>query len=63
MVRDPVCGQDIDPERAEATSESQGERFFFCCEECKQEFDRDPARYTRAPHPGDVPAGAPADMR
>jgi YHS domain-containing protein len=63
MVQDPVCGQQIDPAEAEAISEYQGDRFYFCCEECKEEFDRDPTRYIRAPHPAEVPDGAPVDMR
>ena len=60
MVTDPVCGQEVDPEQAEATSVYQGETYYFCCEECRQEFDRDPARYVRQPTPGEVPAGVDA---
>ena len=49
MVRDPVCGMEINAQRAAALSEYQGETYYFCSTECKQEFDRNPQRFaTRA---------------
>ena len=45
MEKDPVCGMSIDPQRAAAVSEHQGRTYYFCSEECKQKFDRDPQRY------------------
>jgi YHS domain-containing protein len=45
MTRDPVCGMRVEEQEAEATSEYLGEEYYFCSEECKEEFDRDPARY------------------
>jgi len=47
MVRDPVCGMDIDrinvPESLQA--ERQGSMYYFCSPECKLEFDQDPAKF------------------
>jgi YHS domain-containing protein len=45
MARDPVCGMKVNEETARAVSEYEGEEYYFCSEECKEEFDRDPALY------------------
>ena len=48
MVRDPVCGMQIDEEQAEAqglVSDFDGEEYFFCSPGCKQSFDQNPAAY------------------
>ncbi len=49
MNRDPVCGMQVDPERANAQSEYQGQTYYFCSTGCKERFDRDPQRYAEAP--------------
>jgi YHS domain-containing protein len=54
MVRDPVCGIDIDeinvPESLQA--EREDSMFYFCSPECKLEFDQDPAKFiARADRP------------
>jgi P-type Cu+ transporter len=56
-VRDPVCGMEVDPARAAATSEHAGTQYFFCCPRCKTKFDADPERYLA---PGATPAAMPA---
>lgn len=47
MVRDPVCGMDIDevdvPESLQA--EQEGRMYYFCSPECKLEFDKDPRKF------------------
>lgn len=48
MVRDPVCGMEIDERDAEATAQYQGRTFQFCSSECKKEFDKKPEEYIRA---------------
>jgi len=45
MVRDPVCGMDIDEKTAEFKSEYKGRVYYFCCRRCKDVFDRNPAKY------------------
>jgi YHS domain-containing protein len=52
--RDPVCGMEVEPARAAATSDHGGERYYFCSEECKQAFDANPGDFTGA-RPGASP--------
>jgi Cu+-exporting ATPase len=36
---------DIEESQAAATSDYEGDRYYFCSEDCKQRFDSDPERY------------------
>jgi len=45
MVKDPVCGMMIAEEDAVATSEYQGQTYYFCAHSCKTRFDANPERY------------------
>jgi len=47
MVRDPVCGMEIDKDEAAATSEHMGKTFYFCAEACKEKFEEDPMKYMK----------------
>ena len=47
MERDVVCGMDVDPQRAAATSQYNGKTFYFCSQACKARFDANPAQYVR----------------
>jgi P-type Cu+ transporter len=42
---DPVCGMEVNPQDAAAVSEYEGKKYYFCCEDCKEEFDQDPEEY------------------
>jgi len=42
---DPVCGMSVDPAKARATSEHEGQNYYFCCDGCRQKFEADPERY------------------
>ncbi len=44
-VKDLVCGMMIDPKTAAATSEYEGQTYYFCARGCKVAFDKDPERY------------------
>lgn len=44
-VKDPVCGMKIDPAKAKAKVEYKGKTYFFCSDECKGKFDKEPAKY------------------
>jgi Cu+-exporting ATPase len=44
MAEDPVCGMWVDAQTA-LFSEFEGEKYYFCSQDCKQEFDDDPDRY------------------
>ena len=45
---DAVCGARVGEETAWGWSEYQGQRYYFCSQTCKMEFDDNPAAYTRA---------------
>ena len=45
MAKDPVCGMEVNPEQAAATSEYQGQTYYFCSPSCKQAFDANPSQY------------------
>ena len=44
MVEDPVCGMTVDKSTS-LFSDFEGQHYYFCSEDCKQEFDDDPERY------------------
>lgn len=48
MAKDPVCGMEVDEQKAAATSVYQGKTYYFCAAGCKREFDRDPVKYAQA---------------
>ena len=43
--KDPVCGMDVDKQKAAGHSEHQGKTYYFCSLACKQKFDKEPAKY------------------
>ena len=46
MVKDLVCGMEIDTKKAPAKSEYMGKTYYFCSLACKKAFDQNPAKYT-----------------
>lgn len=47
MTTDPVCGTNIDEQRAAGKSDYQGKTFYFCSQGCKQKFDENPQDYAK----------------
>ena len=48
MTKDPVCFADIEEKQAtrRGLTSKQGDRiYYFCCEECKQQFDHEPGSF------------------
>ena len=45
MVKDAVCGMEIEVDKAQAKSEHMGKTFYFCAAGCKGKFDDDPMKY------------------
>lgn len=45
MERDVVCGMQVDPATAAATSEYKGKTYYFCATVCKKKFDANPEQY------------------
>ena len=58
MERDPVCGMDVDPNQAAATSVYNGQTYYFCSRGCKIAFDKDPEKYLQAQE-SDAQTGQP----
>jgi YHS domain-containing protein len=42
---DPVCGMEVDEAPDVPTTDYDGRRYYFCCEHCKEQFERNPKQY------------------
>jgi membrane fusion protein, copper/silver efflux system len=52
LRKDPVCGTSVSISKAEKAGRktmSAGVMYYFCSDECKEQFDKNPARYLRTP--------------
>lgn len=47
MAIDPVCGMDVDQQKAADSSDYQGRTYYFCSQSCKERFDQNPQQYVR----------------
>ena len=47
MVKDVVCGMQIDPNEAAGKSEYQGQTYYFCAPGCKRKFDANPQQFVK----------------
>jgi YHS domain-containing protein len=45
MAIDPVCRMEVDEADAAATTEYQGQEYYFCAEGCRVAFEADPEKY------------------
>ena len=45
-VKDPVCGMTFEQADATATTEHDGITYYFCSDDCAEEFRNDPKSYT-----------------
>lgn len=45
IFTDPVCGMEIQPEKAFGKMEYQGKTFYFCSKHCEEEFKKNPKKY------------------
>jgi P-type Cu+ transporter len=52
-VRDPICGMQVEPQKAAGKSVFQDKEYFFCSLDCKAKFNTDPARYVEPVRPSD----------
>jgi len=48
MVKDPVCGMEVDEKKAAATSVYHGKTYFFCAAACKAAFLKAPEKHVGA---------------
>lgn len=47
MVKDLVCGMQIDPSKAAVSSQYKGTTYYFCSKACKTKFDANPELFVK----------------
>ena len=47
MVKDLVCGMDVEPKTAVNKSDYKGQIYYFCSPGCKKDFDKNPEKYVK----------------
>ena len=45
LQRDPVCGMQIEMQRAAGTAEKAGKTYYFCSPACKEKFEEHPKQF------------------
>lgn len=45
VVKDPVCGMDIEAASADGQTEHKAQTYYFCGSNCKEKFDLNPEQY------------------
>jgi len=66
QTTDPVCGMQIDSERAVGQTEWKGTTYYFCSAGCQNAFERYPSRFAAPPDSGETRAtgeGVAAERR
>ena len=61
--KDPVCGMRVDPNKAAATVEHEGRKYFFCSKRCGERFEKDPQTFLAAPGTGGMENAAPLEAQ
>jgi YHS domain-containing protein len=49
--KDPVCGMHVTYDTAKARSEYEGQTYYFCSLDCKEQFDQEPEKYITEEQP------------
>jgi len=52
MVKDPVCGMEIDEKDAVPDMEYEGETYYFCSASCYEKFTTSPQIFAETAGPG-----------
>ena len=47
MVKDPVCGMEVDSSLAPAQTVYEGQAYYFCSAECRRIFEENPKECLR----------------
>jgi len=48
MTTDPVCGMKVDDPNRQHQARYGGQRYSFCSQQCKNEFEQNPEEYAAA---------------
>jgi len=49
VVKDPVCGMDVETATAAGRTDYKGQTYHFCGAKCKEKFDLNPEQYLGKP--------------
>lgn len=49
VTKDPVCGMDVDPQKAAAAAVREGVTYYFCSTSCRNQFEQAPGKYAGVP--------------
>ena len=49
QAKDPVCGMAVDRNLSTAASVYRGRTYYFCSASCRDNFEKEPAKYVAAP--------------
>jgi YHS domain-containing protein len=47
MAKDPVCGMNVDENKAAGTAVHNGKTYYFCSAGCKANFEKEPEKYIK----------------
>jgi YHS domain-containing protein len=48
MAKDPVCGMEVDENKATQKTLYKGRTYYFCSASDKKEFDKNPSKYVQS---------------
>lgn len=48
MATDPVCRMTVDEKSAAGTSVYEGKTYYFCCQHCRTQFEKNPSAFIGA---------------
>jgi YHS domain-containing protein len=48
---DPVCGMEVPTGQAVGESEYKGHAYYFCSEDCREQFESDPGKFVSEAEP------------
>jgi P-type Cu+ transporter len=46
--QDPVCGMQVEQQKAAGQTEHQGQTYYFCSQGCQQKFEQNPQQYAHS---------------
>lgn len=47
MVKDPVCGMQVDEKKAAGSSLYKGQTYYFCSASCREKFEKQPEQFVK----------------
>ena len=56
-MTDPICGMNVEPDRAAGSYEHKGQTYYFCSQHCLAKFKEDPEKFIKSPAAGQAAHG------